>query len=91
MNALRNLVQRMLALEPALVISTASGMLLILANFGVAPAIDVPAAVTTAFNLLALVATVLGIRRSVYSPATHEREVNEAVDLYAGMTTAAEG
>lgn len=80
MNTITNFIQRLLALEPALVISTVSGVLLLLANFGVAPAVDVPAAVTTAFNILAIIATVMGIRQSVYSPATHEREVMEAED-----------
>ncbi len=81
METIRNFLQRILALEPAVVISTVSGVLLLLANFGVAPAIDVPVMVTTAFNLTAIIATVIGIRQSVYSPATHEREVEEASDF----------
>lgn len=80
MNTIRDLIARLMALEPALVISTVSGILLILANFGVAPAVDVPAAVMTVFNLLAILATVLGIRQNVYSPDTTQAIAERAAD-----------
>lgn len=79
MNTIINLIQRLMAVEPALVISTVSGLLLIAANLGLPVAgIDVPMVVTTVFNLLAIVATVLGVRQSVYSPATHTDEMGDA-------------
>lgn len=87
MEALKNIIQRLLALEPALVIATAAGLLAIAANFGLPVAgIDVPQIVTTVFNFLTLVAAVLGIRQSVYSPATHEREVREASEDWSDWT-----
>lgn len=94
MKTIRDLIQRALDLEPAAVISTIAGLLAIAANFGLPTAgIDVPTAVMTVFNLLTLVATVLGIRQSVYSPATHEREVEAAADadIVSDVPTAAAG
>lgn len=84
---IREVVRRLLAIEPAVIISTASGLVLIAANLGLPVAgIDVPAIVAYALNLLALVATVLGVRQSVYSPATHDAEVQQAYE--AGIQAA---
>lgn len=79
MDRIRNLIGRLLSLEPALVISTVTGLLLILTNLGLPVAgVDVPMVVETVFNILAIVAGILGIRQSVYSPATHTDEVSDA-------------
>lgn len=79
MSTIRDLIGRALELEPTLVISTISGLLLIAANFGLPTAgVDVPSMVAAVFNLLTIAAAILGIRQSVYSPATHGREVAEA-------------
>ena len=80
MDTIRNFIARLLDVEPALVISTVSGLLLIAANLGFAPAVDVPAAVMTFFNLVAIIATVLGIRQSVYSPKTTEAIAERAAE-----------
>lgn len=80
METIRNFIGRLMNVEPALVISTISGILLIAANFGFAPAINVDAAVMTFFNLVAIIATVLGIRQSVFSPRTTERIAERAAE-----------
>jgi hypothetical protein len=80
MEAIRTLVQRLLAIEPTLVITTVSGLMLILANFGVAPAINIDEVVLTAFNLLVIIGNIVGVRQSVFSPKTTQALADRAAD-----------
>lgn len=75
---IKQLITNILSIEPTVVISTASGIALLAANFGLTTALDIPSAVVTGFNLVWIIGTVIGVRQSVYSPKTHAKDVAQA-------------